>query len=231
MKKYICEGVGTFVLVFVGCLVAVMSKANLLAISLAFGLSLMTMYYVIGNISGCHINPAVSFAMFLNKKLDKEDFKYYVIAQVIGSIIAALLLGLVLGNFENLGANGYVMNGKIATGIIPALIIEIVLTFIFVLTVLEVTTKKENHLIGGIIIGLVLTLVHIAGVRITGTSVNPARSIGPALFQGVSALKCLWIFIIAPLIGSYLASLFYKDILHSKDVVVKRNNSRNKKKI
>lgn len=226
MKKYICEGIGTFVLVFIGCMVAVMSKANILAIALAFGLSLTIMYYVIGSISGCHINPAVSFSMYLNKKMDKEDLKYYVIAQVIGAIIAALLLGIVLGSFKRLGANTYITEGSLATGIFSALVIEIILTFIFIVTVLEVTSKKENSLITGIIIGLSLTLVHLAGTRITGTSVNPARSIGPALFQEGSALKQLWIFIIAPLIGAYLASSFYKNILLDKEITVKKRTKK-----
>ena len=219
MKKYICEGIGTFVLVFIGCTVAVMTKANVVAIAFAFGLSLMTMYYTIGHISGCHINPAVSFAMFITKKMNKKDFICYVIAQIIGALVAALMLGIVLGSFKTLGANTYITSGNLASGILPALIIEIILTFIFVTTVLEATSKNDNKLIVGVIIGLALVLVHLAGTRITGTGVNPARSIGPAIFQGGDALIELWLFIVAPLIGSILASLFYKKIIQSKEYI------------
>ena len=216
MKKFICEAIGTFVLTLVGCGVAVVTNANIVATSLAFGLSIVAMAYSIGNVSGCHINPAVSLSMLMTKKLSIKEFIGYVIAQVIGAIIAALVLGVLLGSFKALGANGYGGEGQLATGIGIALLIEAILTFIFIVAILGVTSKKENASITGIVIGLTLMLVHLLGIKFTGTSVNPARSLGPALIQGGEALKQVWLFIVAPLAGSVLASLFHLYVVKEK---------------
>lgn len=215
MKKYICEAVGTFVLTLVGCGVAVITNANVVATSLAFGLSIVAMAYSIGNVSGCHINPAVSLSMLLTKKLNVRDFCFYVIAQIIGAIAAAAILGVLLSSFEALGANGY-GDGALATNVWIALLVECILTFIFITAILGVTSKKENTAIVGLVIGLTLTLVHLIGISFTGTSVNPARSIGPALLQGGKALSQVWVFIVAPLVGSALASLFHIFVIKEK---------------
>ena len=211
MKKYISEFIGTFVLVLVGCGVAVVTSANVVATSLAFGLSIVAMAYSIGNVSGCHINPAVSLAMLITKQLSIKDFIGYVISQILGAIAGAAILGLILGSFETLGANGFA-DGKL----LAAFLTEVILTFIFVTAILGVTSKKENGHTVGIIIGLTLVLVHLFGIAITGTSVNPARSIGPAIFVGGTALKQVWVFILAPLVGSAIASVFYKYVLAEK---------------
>ena len=208
MKKYIAEFVGTFVLVLVGCGVAVVTSASVVATSLAFGLSIVAMAYSIGNVSGCHVNPAVSLAMLINKKMTVKDFLLYVLAQVLGALAGAAVLGVMLNSFDSLGANGY--DGSISVWV--ALLVEVILTFIFVTAILGVTSKDENARVSGIVIGLTLVLVHLLGIAFTGTSVNPARSLGPAILQGGDALKQVWVFILAPLVGSCLAAFFHKYI-------------------
>ena len=215
MKKYISELLGTFVLVFIGCGTAIATLGNVVATSLAFGLVIVAMAYTIGNVSGCHINPAVSLAMLINKKITIKEFAFYVISQIIGSILAALLLGFVFSSFESLGANSF-GDFMLAKNALVAFIIEVILTFIFILVILSVTSKKETSNIAGLLIGLTLVLVHLIGIGFTGTSVNPARSIGPAIFQGKEALSQLWVFIVAPFFGSLLASLYYKYIIYAK---------------
>jgi aquaporin Z len=213
IKKYIAECIGTFVLVFMGCasamLLGVSSSGGHLAVAFAFGLSIVAMAYVIGNISGCHINPAVSLAMLINKKMEINDFIGYLVAQLAGAILGAGLLkfvsGLTLDLTGSLGANG--ISG---VGIGGALIVEIVLTFIFVFTILGVTSDEKKEGVAGIVIGLTLVFVHIVGIPLTGTSVNPARSIGPALFAGGNALSELWVFIVAPLAGAAIAALVFR---------------------
>lgn len=212
MKKYIAEFVGTFVLVLVACGVAVVTNANIVATSLAFGLVIVAMAYSIGNVSGCHINPAVSFAMLVTKKMSVKDFLGYVVSQVLGAIAGAGVLSILFESSTALGANGYGV-GSYASNVGIALLIEVILTFIFVVAILGVTSKKENNAVSGIVIGLTLTLVHLLGIPFTGTSVNPARSLGPALFQGGDALSQVWVFIVAPLVGALLAGLFYKFII------------------
>lgn len=198
MKKYIAECIGTMVLVVFGCGSAVAANTLLgnagittiplalstLLIAFAFGLAIVAMAYSIGNISGCHINPAVSIAMFVSKKLDTKDFIGYLAAQFLGGILGAGLLTFFFGSNASLGANGYGELSALKTELLPALVIEIVLTFTFVLTILGVTSKQENASTTGLVIGLSLTLIHILGIPFTGTSVNPARSFGPALLQG-----------------------------------------------
>lgn len=210
MKKYISELLGTFVLVLVGCGTAVYTNADVVATSLAFGLSIVALAYSIGNVSGCHVNPAVSLAMLINKKMNIKDFIFYVISQIIGAFVATLVLGFVFNSFDKLGANSF------DTRILVALIIETILTFIFILSILGVTSKKEYANVSGLVIGLTLVLVHLLGIHFTGTSVNPARSIAPAILQGGTALSQLWVFIVAPLFGSLLASLFYKFVLKNE---------------
>lgn len=214
MKKYICEGIGTCVLVLFGCGTAVISGGNLIATSFAFGLSIIAMAYVIGEVSGCHINPAVSLAMFLNKKLDRKDFIWYVVAQVIGALCGTLLLYLILSSstigVDNLGANGYGSLSSVRLNLLGAIVTEIILTFVFIYTILGVTSDKKKDSISGIVIGLTLTFVHIIGINLTGTSVNPARSLAPAIILGGKALSQVWVFIVAPFIGSLLASYTFK---------------------
>ncbi len=214
MKKYISEFVGTFALTFFACGAAVTvgcsTPAGVIATSLAFGLVIVAMAYSIGNISGCHINPAVSLAMYMTGKLKLKDFIGYVVSQVLGALAGSVCLGLILGSFEMLGANGFetiLPNGNTVTMVV-ALVTEVILTFFFVLTILGVTSKKETANVAGIVIGLSLVLVHLLGIGITGTSVNPARSLAPALLQGGEALKQVWVFILAPLVGGALAALY-----------------------
>ena len=215
MRKYISEFIGTFVLVLVGCGVAVVSGGDLVATSLAFGLVIVAMAYSIGNVSGCHINPAVSLSMFLTKQMSLKEFGCYVASQFLGAIAATGVLSLLFRSGDVLGANGF-GEGTLAYNAGIAILVEVLLTFIFVLVILGVTSKKENGHVVGIVIGLTLVLVHLLGIRFTGTSVNPARSFGPALIQGGEALKQVWVFILAPLAGSGLASLVYTYILKGK---------------
>jgi len=210
MRKLICEFVGTLVLVLIACGVAVATNVHYIGTALAFGLVIIAMAYSIGNVSGCHINPAVSLGMALSGRMSWKEFAKYACAQILGAIAGAALLGVILGSYSNLGANTY--NGTSVT-VWTALLVEAILTFIFVLTILGVTDKKDNGHVTGIVIGLTLTLVHLFGLPFTGTSVNPARSIGPALLQGGTALSQVWVFILAPMIGAILASLFYTHIL------------------
>ena len=211
IKKYVAEFIGTFVLVLFACGAAVVTQcstenyAGYLLTALAFGLVIVAMAYSIGNVSGCHINPAVSIAMLVSGKLSLTDFIGYVVAQFAGAIAgAATLMGLV-GKENGLGQNG-LYNGNIWL----SLIIEVILTFVFVIAILGVTSKESNGAVAGIVIGLTLTLVHIFGIYFTGTSVNPARSFGPALFMGGEALANVWVFLVAPLVGGVLAALVYK---------------------
>ncbi|MGD9886478.1 MAG: MIP/aquaporin family protein [Bacilli bacterium] len=217
IKKYVAELIGTFVLVLFGCGTAIVlgcgtligGTAATVGTALAFGLVIVAMAFSIGNISGCHINPAVSLAMLINKKLSFKDFVFYVIAQVGGAILGALLLLLFFGKDSGFGANSVsptLLDGNAWMGLIA----EIILTFVFVLAIMGVTSKSENVAVVGIVIGLTLVLVHLFGIPMTGTSVNPARSLGPALFAGGVALEQIWIFILGPLVGGALAALCYK---------------------
>ena len=219
MKKYISEIVGTCVLTFLACGVAVIvgcdTAAGTVATSLAFGLVIVAMAYSIGNISGCHINPAVSVGMYIAGKMELKECLKYIVSQIIGAFIGSALLGFCLGSYNALGANGFggVLPNGMEVTIVIALLVEIILTFIFVTTILGVTDKKENGHATGLVIGLTLTLVHLFGIPVTGTSVNPARSLAPAVLQGGSALTQVWLFIVAPIIGSILAGFFYKYII------------------
>lgn len=220
MKKYLAELFGTFVLVLIGCGTAMLvgcdavNGSGYILTAFAFGLTIVGMAYCVGNVSGCHINPAVSLAVLLTGGMEKKDFAGYVIAQCIGAIAATGVLAAIftLGNVTDMtggfGSNGLAgVNGSVAAG----LIVEIILTFIFVMVILGVTSKKANHgSFAGVVIGFSLVLVHILGIGLTGTSVNPARSLGPALFAGGDALKSLWVFIVGPLVGAVLAAFAHK---------------------
>ena len=177
---------------------------------------------VLGNVSGCHVNPAVSIACLINGRMSIFECVYYVGAQIIGGIAGAGLIALVFGSTASLGANFYEATTATSLGAIVtpqlAMIVEIILTFTFVLTVLA-ATKKENCN-SGLVIGLTLTLVHLTGMVFTGTSVNPARSIGPALLTGGEALSQLWVFIVAPIVGGIMAALFYKLVVNPAETTV-----------
>lgn len=211
LKKYFAEFIGTLVLVLFACGTAAIlgckgtepNTAYLLT-ALAFGLVIVAMAYSIGNISGCHINPAVSLAMLLSGRMGFWDFLGYVLAQFAGGIAGSAILMAFIGTDRGLG-----QNGLYEENIVLSLAIEVILTFVFVLTILGVTSKKENAPTAGLVIGLTLTLVHIFGIYFTGTSVNPARSFAPALFMGGPALQNVWVFIVAPLCGAALAALCF----------------------
>jgi len=221
MKKYISEFIGTLVLVLFGCGVAVFTGASVVSTALAFGLSIVVMAYTIGNISGCHLNPAVSFAMFASGKISFSEFIKYVISQILGALAGAALLALIINNVTSLGdfkevglgANSY---GGFGVNMLGAFITETILTFVFIFTILGVTSDSKYSNITGIVIGLALTFVHLLGIKITGTSVNPARSLGPAILLGGEALKQVWVFILAPLFGSALATVTHKFLTSGK---------------
>ena len=186
MKKYLAELIGTATLVFMGCGAAMVLGCDVsgghLAVAFAFGLAIIACAYVIGGVSGCHINPAVSLGVFLSKRMSAKDFCGYVVAQVIGAIAGAALLFLCMGFGMPDLTGGMGTNGVAALGVTGSLVVEVILTFIFVFTILGVTADEKNGSIAGMVIGFTLVFVHIVGIPLTGTSVNPARSIGPALF-------------------------------------------------
>ena len=227
MKRYIAELIGTMVLVLFGCGSAAIAGSFLgnLGIAMAFGLSIVAMAYVIGDISGCHINPAVSIGMWIDGRMEAKDLILYIVFQCIGAIIGiALLVAIInssayLGGYltTGLGQNGFGAASSVGINVVGAIIVEIILTFVFVFTVLGVTKKTENATIAGIVIGLTLAFVHIMGIPLTGTSVNPARSLAPALFMGGQALQQVWVFLLAPVVGAVIAGFLFK-VLASEDV-------------
>jgi len=224
MKKLIAEFIGTAVLVILGCGTAMLvgcdavNGGGYILTALAFGLVIVGMAYCVGNISGCHINPAVSLGVLMNGGMTAKEFGGYVVSQCLGALAGAGILAAIfgLGGITDMtggfGSNGLAgVNGSIIAG----LLVEIVLTFIFVMTILGVTSKKAGHgSFGGLIIGLTLTLVHILGIGLTGTSVNPARSIGPAIVAAIAGntapIACVWVFIVGPFVGAALAAITYK---------------------
>ena len=224
MKKYLAELIGTCTLVVLGCGTAMLVGCDAAAgggyilTALAFGLAIVASAYCIGNISGCHVNPAVSLGVLLSGGMKGKEFVGYLIAQCIGALLGSALLVLIfkLGGVTDmtggLGTNGL---GGVNGSAVAGLLVEIVLTFIFVLCILGVTSKKAKHgSFGGLIIGLTLTGVHILGIGLTGTSVNPARSFGPALMALITGnaapIACLWVFIVGPFVGAALAAWTYK---------------------
>ncbi len=230
IKKYVAEFIGTMVLVTLGCGTAMLVGCNAehgggyILTALAFGLVIVGMAYCVGNISGCHINPAVSLSVLISGGIKVKEFVGYIISQCLGALGGSALLFCIFNLADKtdmtggLGSNGLAGVGDSA---IAGLLVEIVLTFVFVLTILGVTSKKENHgSFAGIVIGFTLVLVHILGIGLTGTSVNPARSIGPAIIAAIdgntSPIKCVWVFIVGPLVGAALAAVVYKFLSSDK---------------
>ncbi|MGD1009001.1 MAG: aquaporin Z [Candidatus Aminicenantales bacterium] len=221
-KKYAAEFIGTAALVFMGCGSAVIAgeKVGFLGISLAFGLSVLVMVYAIGPISGCHINPAITIAMLTAGKIKGKDAVAYIVAQCLGGIAgAAVLLQVVERRFgysmaaNGLGQNGYGIHSPMGYSFVGCLTAEIILTALFLFVIFGATSKNAPQGFAGLAIGLSLALIHIVGIPITGTSVNPARSLGPALMVGGDALSQVWLFLLAPVIGGVLAAVVWKWIL------------------
>jgi aquaporin Z len=236
MNRYIAELVGTFVLVFASCGSAVLAgdKIGFLGVSLAFGLSLLAMIYAIGPISGCHINPAVTVGLLLTKKLDPKFAGGYIAAQIVGAILAAGILLIIAqgapGGYDpsvaGFAANGYGEHSPGKYNLLSAFLVEVVLTFFLVYTVLGATDIRAPVGFAGIAIGLVLALIHLVGIPVTNTSVNPARSIGPAVFVGGWALSQLWLFIVAPIIGAAIAAAVYASTHKPAEVISTREAER-----
>lgn len=229
-KRYLAEFFGTMVLVLFGCGTAVVCGGltggtetgflGVAAIALAFGLSIVAAAYAIGHISGCHVNPAVSLAMLINGKLSLVDFIGYVIGQVAGAFAGSGILNFIVKSSQTLsgyGSNGFEELSAVKLSLSGAIVVEIVLTFVFIMTILGVTSSEKTSNIAGIVIGLTLTFVHIIGIPLTGTSVNPARSLAPAVFEGGVALSQVWVFILAPLAGAALAGIVFKFLFAPKD--------------
>ena len=231
MKKYIAEFIGTMTLVILGCGTAMLvgcdaaSGSGYILTAFAFGLTIVAMAYSIGNISGCHINPAVSLAFLIKGDLSVKDFIGYVIAQCLGAFAGSGILAAIftLGGVTDM-TGGFGSNGLSGVGgsAIAGLIVEIVLTFIFVIAILGVTSSKAGHgSFGGLVIGLTLVVVHILGIGLTGTSVNPARSLGPAIAAAISGnttpIACIWVFIVGPLVGAAIAAVVYKALESAKE--------------
>ena len=215
MKKYVAEAIGTFVLTFLGCGAAVSlgcaeeNTAAVVGTAIAFGLSVVAMAYTIGDVSGCHINPAITLACFIDKRISAKDCCGYICGQLVGGIVAGACLAAIYCCTSGLGANGIGAgcHGSVTT----ALVVEAILTALFVLVVLGSTDSKVGAgNFAGLAIGLSLILIHLVGIHFTGTSVNPARSIGPALFAGGEALANVWVFIVGPFIGSVIAVILWK---------------------
>lgn len=217
LKKIVAEVLGTFFLVFAGTTTAVLTGGNVLLTALAFGLALMAMIYTVGSISGGHFNPAVSLAMWIRKKINLAEFGIYVLSQIVGALLATLLL------FVFLDAKNTALGGNQVAlvfmqkdmGLVVGLLAEVVLTFVLVSTIIGVTKEEENNHIAGIVIGLVLTGLIVVGFQITGGSLNPARSLAPALFEQGKVLQQVWLYILGPLVGGALAALL-GNFLHSE---------------
>ena len=207
VKKYLAEFIGTCVLVLFACGVAGqvcdIGGVGHLMTALAFGLVIVAMAYSIGNVSGCNINPAVSIAMLLSKKMSVKDFCGYVISQFLGAIAGAAILNVIVKDPTKLGTNA-LYNGDVGI----SFLIEVILTFVFVIAILGVTSRESTGSVAGLVIGGALVLVHLLGISFTGTSVNPARSFGPALIAG--NLTNIWVFLLAPLVGGALAAIVYR---------------------
>lgn len=236
MKKYTAEFIGTFVLVFGGCGTAVLAGDHVgwLGVSLAFGLTLLTMAYAIGPISGCHINPAVTVGLWVSKKISFKDVPGYIIAQILGGILAAAVLLLILkgmpGGYDpslsGFAANGYGQHSPAGFSATSGFVVEVVLSFLLVFTVLGATDVKSPVGFAGLPIGFVLVLIHLVGIPVTNTSVNPARSISQAVFVGGWALQQLPLFIVAPIIGAVLAAIIFKFIGTATSIISTRTAER-----
>ncbi|WP_317171177.1 aquaporin Z [Croceivirga sp. JEA036] len=232
MKKYVAEFIGTFWLVFGGCGSAIFAAAfpelgiGFAGVALAFGLTVLTMAYAIGAVSGCHLNPAVTIGLRIAGRMPSKDVIPYIIAQIIGGIAGAAIIYLIATGkpgFEvgSFAANGYDEHSPGGYNIISAFVAELVLTFIFLLVILGSTDEKSNGKFAGLAIGLALTLIHLISIPITNTSVNPARSLSQAVFaEGVWALEQLWLFWVAPILGAVLAALVYSFIYSKKETTI-----------
>jgi aquaporin Z len=235
-KKFLAEAFGTFWLVLGGCGSAVLAAnfpynnaaANplglgFLGVSLAFGLTLLTMVYAIGHISGCHINPAVSFGLWAGGRFRSAELLPYIVAQVIGAVIAGGVIklvasgrpGFVIEGANALATNGFGSNSPGGYGFFSALVIELVLTFFFLLVILGATHKDAIHDLAGVPIGLALTLIHLISIPVTNTSVNPARSTGVAVWVGGEAMGQLWLFWLAPIVGALIAGWLHRSLFES----------------
>jgi len=218
LKKYTAELLGTFVLVFVGCGSAVLAGNEIgnVGIAFAFGLSVLAMVYAIGGISGCHINPAISISMFAAGKMKLKNMTIYIVMQCIGAVVAAALVyGIAIGKpgyslANGLGQNGYDLASPGGFSLVSGFAAEVALTFIFLLVIFGSTSERAPKGFAGISIGLSLVLIHLVGIPITGTSVNPARSLGPAVIFGGVALNQLWLFWLAPIIGGLIAAAVWR---------------------
>jgi aquaporin Z len=224
-KKYVAEFIGTFVLVFMGCGSAVIAgdRIGFLGISLAFGLSVLVMVYAIGNISGCHINPAITASMLVAGRIKGKDAVAYIIAQCIGAVLASATLLLIAKGkpdyvlaVNGLGQNGYGIHSPGGYSLLACFAAEVLLTGIFLFVIFGAISNEELRGFVPIPIGLSLVLIHLVGIPITGTSVNPARSLGPAIFVGGAALSQLWLFWVAPLVGGILAAIIWKSVFAKK---------------
>ena len=231
-NKALAEAIGTFTLVFIGCGAAVIAGEHIgfTGISLAFGLGLIAMAYGIGPISGCHINPAVSLGMLVAGRMNAAEFITYVISQVIGAIIAAGALYYIVSGHAgedgvtNLGQNGWGEGYIDGYGLEAAIAFELIATFLFVLMILGSTTSRSPASVAGLAIGLALVAIHLIGIPITGTSVNPARSFGPALLVGGQAMQQLWVFIVVPLIGGVIAGIVHRVLEAGQDDIYAATN-------
>ncbi|WP_254411380.1 aquaporin Z [Dyadobacter diqingensis] len=222
MKKYTAEFIGTFWLVLGGCGSAALSAAfpqvgiGLLGVSFAFGLTVLTIAYSLGHISGAHLNPAVSVGLWIGGRFPAKDLLPYIVSQILGGLTAAGVLSLIItGNGSTIGdfaANGYGDHSPGKYSMEAALITEVVMTFMFLIVILGATDKKAAGGFAGLAIGLALTLIHLISIPVTNTSVNPARSISQAIFVGGWAIEQLWLFIVAPVVGAILAGIVYKFI-------------------
>jgi aquaporin Z len=214
VKTFSAEFVGTLVLVLFGCGAAVLGgfdHVGQLGIALAFGLAIVAMAYGIGPVSGCHVNPAVSLAAFVAGRMSAKDMVLYWIAQFLGAVVGAAIIGLIAKTgFASLGANGFDAGSPGGYGLQAALIFEIVATAIFVVMILGVTGEKGHGAFAGLAIGLTLAVIHIVGIQVTGVSVNPARSFGPAVLQGGEALNQVWAFFVGPAIGAVIGALLFR---------------------
>jgi len=220
MKKYLAESIGTFTLVLLGCGSAVIAgeQVGVLGISFAFGFALIAMAYGIGPISGCHINPAVSLGVFVSGRMDAKDLGGYVVAQCLGAILgAAVLYGIVSGKLagydlsaSGLGQNGWGEGYLGEYGMGAALLFEFVASFLFLVVILGSTQSGTSGMMAGLAIGLTLVGIHIVGIQVTGVSVNPARSLGPAVFVGGKALSQLWLFLVTPSLAGILAGVLFR---------------------
>ena len=230
MNKYIAEFIGTMILVFFGTGTAVVTGGftggvgggflGVAAIAMAFGLTIVAGAYAIGHISGCHVNPAVSLGVWLSGRMTFKDFIGYVIAQVIGAFAGTGLLSFVVNSTKFLsgyGADGYGDLSAVGLSMGGAFVVEAFLTFVFVLVILGVTANNKMSAVAGLVIGATLTMCHLIGIPLTGTSVNPARALAPAVFTGGEELSQVWLFIVAPLLGGAIAAVFHRAWFSVKD--------------